>query len=195
MYINYCKTIINYYICKIILLIRIKMNGLKIISKALFFVSRIFALVYMATVIYSLLCLFTNWGITLYEEGKYMHINYPFTNTPFLNVDNNLSYKIFDFLLPITLYGLFFWLLSNVFKVFYQQRLFTQQNVVQLFRFYALNLTLPWMAAILSSFFVEVEMAMWLLVGVHFVLGIFTFFLAEIFKQGLHLQNEQDLYI
>lgn len=171
------------------------MNGLKIISKALFFVSRIFALAYMATVIYSLLCLFTNWGITLYEEGKYMHINYPFTNTPFLNINNNLSYKIFDFLLPLFLYGLFFWLLSNVFKVFFQPRLFTQHNVVHLRRFYILNLTLPWITAIASSFFVEVEMAMWLLVGVHFVLGIFTFFLSEIFKQGLHLQNEQDLYI
>jgi hypothetical protein len=33
------------------------------------------------------------------------------------------------------------------------------------------------------------------LVFIHFILGIFSLFFANIFKQGLQLQDEQDLYI
>ena len=30
---------------------------------------------------------------------------------------------------------------------------------------------------------------------IHFILGVFAYFLAAIFKQGLQLQKEQDLFI
>ncbi|WP_409991351.1 hypothetical protein [Chryseobacterium sp. Leaf405] len=57
------------------------------------------------------------------------------------------------------------------------------------------NIFCPLPIVIIASFFVEVESFIWGLVFIHFMLGIFCYFLANIFKQGLHLQNEQDLFI
>lgn len=102
---------------------------------------------------------------------------------------------IFSFLSVLITYGIFFWLSARVFKVFFQQKLFTQENIIQLKRFYLYNIFIPLPLVIIASFFVEVESMIWGLVFIHFMLGIFCLFLANIFKQGLHLQNEQDLFI
>jgi hypothetical protein len=171
------------------------MNSAKSIAKILYYICLVLAIFYLTTILYAVLCLLTRFGISAYGEGQYLHINYPFTNNPFLNIDNNLPYIIFSFLLPLILYGVFFWLAANVFKVFFQTKLFTQQNIFNLRRFYMLNLIVPVIAAVLASVFVPVESAIWVLVVVHGILGIFTYFLAAIFKQGLNLQNEQDLII
>jgi len=171
------------------------MNSAKSIARILYYICLVLAIFYLATILYAVFCLLTRWGISPYGEGQYLHINYPFTNAPFLNIDNNPSYIIFSFLLPLSLYGVFFWLAANVFKVFFQSKLFTQQNIFNLRRFYMLNLIVPGIAAILASIFVPIESAIWVLVVVHGMLGIFTYFLAAIFKQGLNLQNEQDLII
>lgn len=171
------------------------MSRAKIICKLLFYVCRIAAVAYLGAVCYAAFCLATGWGITPYGEGQYLHINYPFTERPFLNVDNNTPYITFSFLMPLTLYGIFFLLASNVFKVFYQPRLFTIPNLKQLRRFYLLNLVVPVVAAILAGFFVPVEGGIWILVAVHGMLGVFIYLLAVIFKQGLNLQSEQDLFI
>ncbi|MDN5422246.1 MAG: DUF2975 domain-containing protein, partial [Chryseobacterium sp.] len=61
--------------------------------------------------------------------------------------------------------------------------------------FYLYNIFIPLPIVVVASFFVEVESIIWGLVFIHFMLGIFCLFLANIFKQGLHLQNEQDLFI
>jgi len=61
--------------------------------------------------------------------------------------------------------------------------------------FYLANLILPSFSLIISSVFVPIENVIIALVVVHFVLGIFAYFLAAIFKQGLKLQNEQELFI
>jgi hypothetical protein len=92
-------------------------------------------------------------------------------------------------------YGIFFWLSSKVFKVFFQTKLFTEENILHLKRFFSYNIFFPLPIVIMASFFVEVESIIWGLVFIHFMLGIFCFFLANIFKQGLYLQNEQDLFI
>jgi hypothetical protein len=97
--------------------------------------------------------------------------------------------------MPLGLYGAFFWWASNVFKVFFQSKLFTQPNIVHLRRFYLLNLTVPIAATVLSSFFVPVEGVIWILVIVHLTLGTFVYFLAAMFQQGVNLQREQDLII
>ena len=101
----------------------------------------------------------------------------------------------FSFLLPLTLYGFFFWLVSNLFSVFSKPKLFTVLNLQQLKRFYLFNWLVPFPAIIISSFFVETESALWLLAVVHGILGVFAWMVAAIFKQGLQLQNEQDLFI
>lgn len=171
------------------------MTTAKGIARTLYYICLILAIFYLAAMLYAALCLLTRWGIDPYGEGQYLHINYPFTNTPFLNIDNNLPYIIFSFLLPLSLYGVFFWLAANVFKVFFQAKLFTQKNIFDLRRFYMLNLIVPGIATLFASIFVQVESAIWGLVVVHGMLGVFTYFLAAIFKQGLNLQNEQDLII
>ena len=171
------------------------MNRAKFICKILFYITFLLGLLYLLTVLYSSACLITGWGTNIYGEGKYLHILYPFTQTPFLNVDNNTAYKLFSYLLPLSFYALFFLQASQVFKAFTKPKLFAIPNLGQLKRYYWLNLLLPLVGTVVASFFVEVEGSIAILIGVHFILGIFAFLLAEIFRQGLKLQNEQDLYI
>lgn len=172
-----------------------RMSKTKLAAKIISFISRVLSTAYFLMAVYSVICLATKWCITPYGDGKFLHINYPFSQTPFLNVDNNANYIFFSFLLPITLYGLFFWLTANLFLVFSRPKLFTQSNLLQLKRFYLFNWLVPLPAIIISNFFVETESALWLLAVVHSVLGVFAWMVAAIFKQGLQLQNEQDLFI
>ncbi|WP_374464497.1 DUF2975 domain-containing protein [Chryseobacterium sp.] len=171
------------------------MNQTKIIARILFYICSVLSVGYLITVLYSLICLITDFSVTPYGDGKYLHINYPFTEKTFLNIDNSYPYIIFSFLSVLITYGIFFWLAARVFRVFFQQKLFTQDNIRQLTRFYLYNIFIPLPLVIIASFFVEVESIIWGLVFIHFMLGIFCLFLANIFKQGLHLQNEQDLFI
>lgn len=171
------------------------MNQTKIISQILYYICFVLAIGYLLTAVYSILCLITRFSITPYKENVYFHINYPFTEKPFLNIENNYSYILFSFLLVLISYGLFFWLSAKVFKVFFQSKLFTKENIIHLKRFYVYNIFFPLPLVVIASFFVEVESIIWGLVFIHFMLGIFCLFLANIFKQGLHLQNEQDLFI
>ncbi|MBB6329249.1 hypothetical protein HNP24_000199 [Chryseobacterium sediminis] len=171
------------------------MNQTKIISKILFYICSVLSAGYLITFVYSLFCLITGFAVTPYKEEKFLHINYPFTEQPFLNIENNYPYMIFSFIAVLVTYGIFFWLSARVFKVFFQDKLFTQENIIQLKKFYLYNIFIPLPLVIIASFFVEVESMIWGLVFIHFMLGIFCLFLANIFKQGLHLQNEQDLFI
>ncbi|WP_419487722.1 DUF2975 domain-containing protein [Chryseobacterium bernardetii] len=171
------------------------MNQTKIISRILFYICSILSAGYLITSLYALLCLTTGFSVTQYGNGKYLHINYPFTQQPFLNIEDNYPYIIFSFMLVLIPYGIFFWLSAKVFRVFFQPKLFTKDHILQLMRFYLFNIFIPLPLVIIASFFVEVESIIWGLVFIHFMLGIFCLFLANIFKQGLHLQNEQDLII
>jgi hypothetical protein len=99
-------------------------------------------------------------------------------------------------LIPIGFYGVFFLLLSNVFNAFKQPKLFTKYGVSQLKCFYLANITLPWLTILLASIFAgKIEEGLEWVAIIHFFLGVFAYFLAAIFKQGLELQNEQDLFI
>jgi len=171
------------------------MNQTKIISQILYYICFVLAIGYLLTAVYSILCLITGFSITPYKENVYFHINYPFTEKPFLNIENNYSYILFSFLLVLISYGIFFWLSAKVFKVFFQSKLFTKENIIHLKRFYVYNIFFPLPIVVIANFFVEVESIIWGLVFIHLMLGIFCLFLANIFKQGLHLQNEQDLFI
>ncbi len=164
-----------------------------IISKVLYYISRILGGLYLITGVYGLFSWITNTHLLI--NDKQTIITYPFTKTSFLILDSNTTYLIFSFLIPVLGYGLFFWLLSNVFKVFYQDKLFTAENIVHLRRFYLVNIFLPTVLTIFTSFFMPIEHEMFLIIILHLVLGVFVFFMSEIFNQGLHLQNEQDLYI
>ncbi|MBA5630153.1 DUF2975 domain-containing protein [Moheibacter lacus] len=169
------------------------MKKSKTISKFLFYLTRSLAWVYVMTVVYGSFSWFTQTNLEL--EQNQTIINYPFSEKSFLILEDNMTYFVFAFLIPVLCYALFFWLLSNVFKVFYQQKLFTQENIIHLRRFYLTNIFLPTTLIIFSSFFIEVEKEIISIVMLHLFLGVFAFFMSEIFSQGLNLQNEQDLYI
>lgn len=171
------------------------MQRAKWVSKILFYITRILAVIYIGITLYSLVCILTGWSTGYYGEGEHFHIFYPFTTQTLMNVDNNAPYILFEFLVPLGLYGLFFFLGSNVFKVFHQPKLFTQQGIKQLQNFYLANWILPIFAILLTAIFSSVESFAFVLVVIHFILGIFVYFLSAIFKQGLNLQNEQDLFI
>ena len=149
--------------------------------------------IYGATTLYALVCKLTN--INIHYTGKQEIIAYPFTDTPFLILNPTWSYWLFSFLIPILFYALFFFFLANVFKVFLQQRIFIGENIVHLKRFYIHNLFVPVILVFIASFFEEIETPVFIIVALHFFLGVFVFILSDIFRQGLNLQNEQDLYI
>lgn len=169
------------------------MKQTKFISKILHYLCFVLAIGYLGAFMYSAFCLITGYGITARKQN--LHILYPFSDQTFLIAENNLNYIIFSFLLPILLYGIFFLLSTRLFKVFFQPKLFTNKNVSELRRFYIFNIFIPLPSVIMASFFVSTETFIWILVFIHFILGIFSFFIADIFKQGLQLQDEQDLYI
>ncbi|MFD2552012.1 DUF2975 domain-containing protein [Bizionia sediminis] len=164
-----------------------------IISKILYYFSKLTSGLYVITGLYGLLSWVTNTHLLVSNDQTI--ITYPFTEQAFLILESHTTYVIFAFLIPVFAYGLFFWLLSNVFKVFYQKKLFTLQNIAHLRQFYLVNIFLPTLLTIFISFFMPIERELSLLIILHFVLGVFVFFMSEIFSQGLNLQNEQDLYI
>ena len=135
------------------------MKSVKLISRLLFYVTRLLAILYSLVTLYSLFCILSGYSVEYYNNGNDFHIHYPFTNIPFLNIDNNSPTIIFDFLLPIFLYSLFFLLTSNVFKVFFQPKLFTVYGINRLRNFYMANMILPVIALILASIFTSIENA------------------------------------
>ena len=172
-----------------------KMNSVKIISRGLYFICLLLASVYLLSVLVSLVAFVTGWGYEAINNGSRFAIKYPFTRTNFLLGESAVSYKLFNFLAPITFFGLFFLSLSKVFNHFTKDKLFTQDGVVKMRQFYLLNLIVPGVLLLLQTIFGKMEEGFDVLTVVLFILGIFAFFLAAIFKQGVKLQNDQDLFI
>ena len=171
------------------------MDNVKIVSRILFYISRFFAAVYFASFLHSAIALATGWSLNLREDGKYFQVYFPFTETPFLNGDHNSAYIVWEFLTPLLLYGLFFLLLGNVFRVFFQPKLFTQKSIKHLKRFYLGNFIVPGLLVLIMSFIVDPEIDAIAVIVLHGIIGVFAYFLAAIFKKGLNLQREQDLII
>jgi|APTNR8051073442_1049403.scaffolds.fasta_scaffold01243_13 hypothetical protein len=171
------------------------MKLVRLLSSILFYLTRVLAWGYTATTLYAGVVLFFEpAALRLTESGTRFEILYPFTGTPFLLGDYHTVYFI-EMLLGIGLYGLFFWLLSNVFNTFRQEKLFTPSGITRLTRFYVANLTVPSLVLVLLSFISQGNKAMIIIIALHAILGVFAYFMAAIFKQGVSLQNEQDLYI
>jgi Protein of unknown function (DUF2975) len=174
------------------------MKAVRLIANILFYLTRTAAVLYLATTLYTLLVIAlaeagVSWApIEISGDGGFS-IFYPFTKTPFLLGDYNGKYLAMMIVL-IGFYGLFLWLLSEVFNAFRQQKLFTPKNVRRLVRFYITNLTVPLPALIITAFFYNEGLRdVTVITFLHLVIGIFAFFMAAIFKQGLVLQEEQDL--
>ena len=132
-------------------------------------------------------------GLPVSGEGSgVLTIFYPFTEKPFLLIDTDRSFLITSSLVVI-FYGIFLVLLTRVFDAFRQERLFTPKGVRSLTSFYAANFLLPIAAIVVLLATGEPIGDLIIITVLHFILGIFIYFMTAIFKQGLELQNEQDL--
>jgi hypothetical protein len=174
------------------------MKTVRPIARVLFFLTRILAIVISIVAVYALgtILLYENnrsarLPIEVYSNGSFT-IFYPFTKNPFLLGDYSTSYLVSN-LATITFYGLFLWMLSGVFHAFKQTRIFTRKGVMQLSRFYMINLIVPFVFLALLAIFGDEMIDIVRIILLHLVIGVFAFFMAAIFKQGLLLQEEQDL--
>ena len=175
------------------------MKTVRFIANILFYVSRIAAILFLVVATYALVVIL----LSLYSNASWIPIEviddrfqifYPFTKTTFLLGDYTASYLITS-LFTIFFYGFFLWFLSGVFYAFSQEKLFTKKGVNQLSGFYITNLIAPFLFLILLAIWHEEFSDVIRIIFLHLVIGVFAFFMAAIFKQGLLLQNEQDLTI
>lgn len=170
------------------------MKTVRVVSRILFIVTRLVSVCYLASFLLSAVAFATGWSLNIIDQGRRFEVCYPFSNVPYLLGEYNGGY-ILMFLLLLGLYALFFFLVGNVFTVFTQSKLFTEHAIKQLKIFYAANLVLPLTATFIISPFYNVDSPVEILIALHALLGIFTYFMAAIFGQGVHLQKEQDLII
>ncbi len=169
------------------------MQQARLLASVLLILSRIIAIPYLATAAYCLICfLFRDTLVHPIEGGRFV-INFPFTGQRFLIGDDSGFMYVFEMIAFIGLYGLFFWLLGNIFRIFREPKLFTVQGINRLRIFYLLNFLLPLpflINHIIRQYEVEIVV---ILTVLHFVSAIFAYFMAVIFSRGLRLQEEQDL--
>lgn len=174
------------------------MRTVRIISGPLFHLSRIAAIIATAVAAYAVVVVLLyrsdpslSWPMEVLENGSF-RIFLPFTRKAFLLGDYTSSFLVSN-LLTVAFYCLFLWFLSGVFHAFKQQRLFTARGVGQLSRFYITNLAGPLVLLLLLAIFGQEVADIARIVLLHLIIGVFAFFMAAIFKQGLILQEEQDL--
>jgi hypothetical protein len=173
------------------------MKTVRLVANILFYLSRLTAILFIIITCYALVVLilsgFSNspWIPIKIDNGGF-RIFYPFTKNTFLLGDYTAAYLVTNFF-TIGFYGLFLWLLSKVFHAFMQPKLFTRSSVHHLSLFYIANLIVPFLFLILLVVWREEFSDIIRIVFLHLVIGVFAFFMAAIFKQGLLLQEEQDL--
>lgn len=186
------------------------MKNIRLIAKIFHYITKVLSVVYFigAAYIFIILCLskllpnISSLPIRFYER-TYENISVPrfdifipFTEAP-LFLGRATSWGMTEIVLGIALYGLFFYLISQVFDAFRQEKIFTNQAIKALMQFAKASFGLP------PLFLIFLFMAPDYEVGneevsvlfLHILLGIFALFQAEIFKEGFTLQQEQDLTI
>jgi hypothetical protein len=171
------------------------MKLVRLISTIAFYLSRILSAGYMLTTLHLVVSVAFGLSSVKHLENGRFAICYPFTDKPFLLGSAFTVAYISEMALLISFYSAFFWLLSNVFKTFRQQKLFTAPGIHRLKLFYIANLIIcPVLFFILSLISTE-DYPYAMMVTAHGIMGIFALFIAAIFQQGLNLQNDQDLII
>ncbi|ANE49618.1 DUF2975 domain-containing protein [Flavisolibacter tropicus] len=174
------------------------MRSVRLLAGILYYLSRIFSVMVLSITVYAtatILLYEMNSSFSLpfrvLEDGSFK-LFLPFTQTTFLLGDYTSSYLV-SYLMMLAFYGLFLWLLADVFHAFKQPRLFTPKGVVRLTRFYLTNIIVPFVFIFLLIVFGNELLDIVRITLLHFVIGVFAYFIAAIFKQGLVLQEEQDL--
>ena len=174
------------------------MKTVRFTAGILYYLSRILAIIVSAIAVYALVIILLHLNnpdaslpIKIVNNDRF-EIFYPFTQTTFLLGDYTASYLVSN-LLTITFYGLFLWLLGGVFHAFKQQKIFTKKGMMQLSVFYIVNLIVPFVFVALLFVFGQEVLDIVRIILLHLVIGVFAFFMSAIFRQGLLLQEEQDL--
>lgn len=171
------------------------MKLVRVIASFLFVIVRITAVFYLITAIYALInCVFAGPFFEIMEKNRFA-INFPFSSRHFLLGSEYTVAYVAEMVLGLLLYGLFFWVLGSVFKTFKQERLFTNAGLKNLKQFYRFNLVLYPVVIVIWSLFSIEDFPFFAMIVAHAIMGVFIFFMAAIFQQGVNLQNEQDLYI
>ena len=174
------------------------MKTVRTIATSLHYLCKIAAYVVLGVAMYAVIALLSYksdpTAASLMEvlPDNTFQIFFPFTKTPFLLGDYNSGYLLTN-LVTVIFYGVFLLLLSGVFHAFKQPKLFTRRGVMQLSRFYITNLIVPFILLVLSIAFQQGFSDFLKIIFLHLIIGIFAFFMAAIFRQGLILQEEQDL--
>ena len=171
------------------------MKTTRIISTLLFYFVRIIAFLYSLTTVYvAIVTIFKTNALRVLEHNRFA-VCYPFTDKNFILGSAYTFHYITEMLVTLAFYSLFFFGLSNVFQTFKQTKLFTARGVFHLKIFYITNLLMaPIIFSCISINPTEDFPYFAMIVG-HAIIGIFAFFIAAIFQQGLHLQTDQDLII
>lgn len=176
------------------------MITVRFVARILAILMKIVALGYIAFSVYPALVLLlhslsmpsADAFMRLVNDGTRFEVFVPFTEKPlFLGFYN--GWYIAKMLMLIGSYGIFFWLLSNVFHTFKQTPLFTVQAVERLTAFTVANVLIPFSVA--WGIFRNDGDAAVVIIALHLILGVFSYFMTAIFQQGLSLQREQDLII
>jgi len=168
------------------------MFGNKSVSSILFYGTRLITIGYAAFILFVIISLITHNFVITDTNNMEMHI--PFSNavikgnfTP-VTLIAMLGYLIF--------YGIFFFVLSLIFKTFSAEKLFTEKAIKHLKWFTILNLILPFVypiSAIILKNSVSIDD---LIPGLlHIGLGVFAWFIVAIFRLGFTIQEENELTI
>jgi hypothetical protein len=173
------------------------MISVRHIAGFLFYPARLLAWMISITIVYTLVVFgfYTadhSLSLPLRISDQHFEILFPFTNKIFLLGDYTPAYLVSNSI-TLAFYACFLWLLSNVFHVFKQTKLFTKRGVTQLSRFYITNLVFPFIFIGILFAFRQQIMDVVQVIFLHLVIGVFAYFMAAIFRQGLLLQEEQDL--
>jgi hypothetical protein len=163
------------------------MKTVRLTARILSILMRIVALVYLAFAAYPALGLFLQWigapsaasFIRLADAGTRFEVLAPFTGETFLLGFYN-GWYIAKMLTLMASYGIFFWLLSNVFHTFKQEPLFTKQAVERLTAFTVANVLIPFSVA--WGIFRNDGDAAVVIIALHLILGVFSYFMTAIFQ-------------
>jgi hypothetical protein len=173
------------------------MIRIKGIAGVLYYLTRVFSVAYSVIAVYAISALVAAkfngaaWVPVKVQNGEFV-VYWPFTQTPFLLGDYNNAYLV-PTLLTVGFYVVFFLLLGSVFDTFRQTKLFVPSSVARLKRFYLFNFLMPILIVAASVIYAGSTNDYLMIALLHAILGVFTLFMAAIFKQGLLLQEEQDL--
>lgn len=170
----------------------IKMFGKKSFSTVLYYSTRFATIGYGIIILLVIILLLTNSYII--TGDNVLEIQIPFTSAvikgayTLMALVGVLCFSIF--------YGAFFYVLSLIFKTFSTGKLFTEKAIKYLRWFTILNCSLP-VIYIVTGLIINNNISAEGIVSVipHIALGIFSAFIAAIFKQGFTIQEENELTI